>query len=269
MVDVWSLALIALGFPLGATRFRKYSKHLSIFLVYIDAPILGFWAGVELKAQLHSVLAPSLALLVAFIPIVLFRDDCPKRGAFAITSAFGNTIFLGIPATLALGGSVDSALVYAMVTTFIHYTLAAIISCKEGKARIQPFTVTFLLGLLLSTSNISLESIEWTKRIGAELSKLGLLLLGLNFNREVVRLSKDVMLIGLLKHVALPLLTLPIFLMSKDLTLLIESSMPPAFMNIALAMVYGYDVTLTTQAVITLTVLWIFPFAILSVLFHK
>ncbi len=269
MVDPWSLALLALGFPLGATRFRRYSKQLSAFLVYAVAPLLGFWAGVELKARPFATLAPLTTLPIVLFVALLYRNDCERRGAIAITSAFGNTIFLGIPATLALGGSIDSALVYSMVTTFIHYTIAALMSCRKGKVRIQPFTVAFLLGLALSSYKHVLAPFEWTKQLGANLSKLGLLLLGLNFEREMVRVNREVLEIGLLKHFLLPSLTFPFFYFSKDITLLIESSMPPAFMNIALAMVYGYDVMLTTRAVVTLTVLWSVPFAITAILFHK
>jgi predicted permease len=171
---------------------------------------------------------------------------------------------------LAVGGSVDAAVAYAMLTSLIHFTFASLYSCKGGSVafKIQPFTVTFFAGLALSPFARTLASILWTKHLAAQAAKLGLLILGLAFEPEHVKLDRDVLKVGLMKHLALPLFTLPFALMSHTKTLLVESSMPPAFMNIALAYVYDYDVALVTKSVITLTLLWIPPFVALSYFFH-
>jgi predicted permease len=102
--------------------------------------------------------------------------------------------------------------------------------------------------------------------MAAQLSKLGLLILGLSFEFEHLKLDSEVLKIGFLKHIALPVLTYPLAIVSAPKALLVESSMPPAFMNIALAYVYDYDAKLTTKAVITLTLLWIPAFLLVSFL---
>jgi predicted permease len=266
-LDPLSLTLLTLGFPLGRTPLKRVAKPLSAFLVYVVAPVLGFWAGLGLKGEFISALAP-----LAEVPILLIAyksfESCPKRGGAAITSAFGNTIFLGIPAVLAVGGSLDSAVTYSMVTTFIHYTSASLISCKKGKVQFQPFTVTFILGVMLSPYSQALSSYAWTKYLAAELSKLGLLILGLSFKFEYLKLDKEVIKIGFFKHLALPTLTLPFVLLGGGKAVLVESTMPPAFMNIALAYVYGFDVSLVTKTVITLTLVWLIFFVPISFFVH-
>ncbi len=266
-MDPVSIALLALGFPLGRTRARKAAKPLSVFLVYVVAPILGFWAGMSLRKEWVAAIAPTVEIPVFLIAYKSF-NECPKKGGAAITSAFGNTIFLGIPAVLAFGGSLDAAVTYSMVTTFIHYTSAAIFSCKKGKAQIQPFTFAFILGILMSPYSNALQQYTWTKWVAAELSKLGLLILGLSFEFEHLKLDNEVMKVGLFKHVLLPLLTAPFLLIKFDKALIVESSMPPAFMNIALAYVYGFDVSLVTKSVITLTLIWIIIAVPLSFVIH-
>ena len=264
-MDPVSLTLLFLGFPLGKTRARKIAKPLSIFLVYFVAPLLGFWAGLSLKNEIVAALAPIATIPTFFLAYKSFVE-CPRKGGTGIVSAFGNTIFLGIPAILSINGSLEAAVTYSMVTTFIHYSLAALVSCKKGKAQIQPFTFAFILGLILSPYSSLLNNYSWTKWLGAELSKLGLLILGLSFELEYLKLDKDVLKVGIFKHLVLPLLTLPFVVVSGNRAILVESTMPPAFMNIALAYVYGYDVGLVTKSVITLTLMWVIAFVPLSVI---
>ena len=268
-MDPLSLALLVLGFPLGRTRIKKLTKPLSKFLVYVVAPVLGFWAGLNARSTVVAFSAVLPELAVFYLARKAF-EGCEKKGGAAIVSAFGNTIFLGIPAVLSVGGSLDFAVAYAMLTTLIHYTLASLYSCKkDGFAfKVQPFTVAFFLGLVLSPFQSSLKGLLWTKEAAAEASKLGLLILGLAFEVEHLRLDSEVLKVGAFKHVLLPLLTLPFALLGGTKALLVESSMPPAFMNIALAYVYNYDVALVTKAVITLTLLWIPPFVLVSYLLH-
>ncbi len=256
-----------MGFPLGLTRLRRLAPYLSKFLVYVVAPILGFWAGLGIRRLWISVVA-TVPELVVFYLARSTAKGCDKKGAVGITSAFGNTIFLGIPVVIALSGNVDAAVVYAMVTTFIHYTLADLHACKKGSLKFQPFTLAFISGIILAPYKSMFISAEWTKGVAAQLSKLGLLILGMSFERKYMRLDREVFKIGFFKHVLLPILTLPLvfFLSSSEKILksiLVESTMPPAFMNIALAYVYGYDVALVTQSVITLTLLWLSFFALL------
>ncbi len=266
MLDPLSVALLILGFPLGRTRVKRYTTQLSKFLVYVVAPVLGFWAGLEIGKLWIAALA-TLPELAVFYLSRLTVEGCEKKGAIGITSAFGNTIFLGIPIVLSISGNVDAAVVYAMATTFIHYTLADVHACKKGKIKFQPFTVTFLIGILISGYKSLFMKYVWTKTLAAEMSKLGLLVLGLSFERQHLRLKKDVLRVGMFKHVLLPLLTLPFALLMSEVSsmksLISESSMPPAFMNIALAYVYGYDVDLVTASVITLTLLWLVAFTLL------
>ncbi|UXD22816.1 hypothetical protein IPA_08475 [Ignicoccus pacificus DSM 13166] len=266
-LDPVSLLLLGLGFPLGRTRARRIAKPLSIFLVYFVEPILGFWAGVSLKREYAAALAPLVEIPVALLALKLF-EDCPKKGGGAITSAFGNTIFLGIPAVLAINGNIDAAVTYAMVTTFIHFITASILSCKKGKAQFQPIAITFILGILLSPYSSLLKPFLWTKQLAANLAKLGLLILGLSFEFEHLKIDREVMKIGLLKHIALPMLTIPFTLLGGGKAIFVEASMPPAFMNIALAYVYGFDIKMVTKAVITLTLLWIVAFVPLSFFIH-
>ncbi|NPA85762.1 MAG: hypothetical protein GXO07_07185 [Crenarchaeota archaeon] len=268
-MDLLSLALLLLGFPLGRTRLRELAGPLSKFLIFVVEPVLGFWAGVNVRSTLVAFAAVLPEIPIFYAARALFRG-CSKKGAAGITAAFGNTIFLGIPAVLAVGGNVDAAVAYAMMTTLIHFTFASLYSCKKGSAliKVQPFTVTFLLGLLLSPFSEELSFIVWTKELAAEASRLGLLILGLAFEAEHLKLDGEVLRIGLLKHGLLPLLTLPFALTEHTKALIVESSMPPAFMNIALAYVYEYDVSMTTKAVITLTLLWVPFFVLFSFFFH-
>ncbi|ABU82272.1 Auxin Efflux Carrier [Ignicoccus hospitalis KIN4/I] len=264
-LDAVSLALLLLGFPLGRTRAKALAPPLSKFLVYAVAPVLGFWAGTHLESE---PLLP-LALVAEVITFYLARkafEGCEKKGAAGIVSAFGNTIFLGIPAVLAAGGSVSAAAAYAMLTTFVHYTLAALYSCKgRGKLfKLQPFTVTFLLGVLLGPFSQQLEGLRWTEALAAELSKLGLLILGLSFEFQYLRVDWEVLKVGAFKHLLLPALTLPVALLTEPKSIMLEASMPPAFMNIALAYAYGYDTKLVTKSVITLTLAWLPAFLSLA-----
>lgn len=265
-MDLASIALIAIGFPIGMTRLRKLAPILSKFLVYVVAPVLGFWAGLNLRGLWLAAVATLPELLVFYLSRLTVKS-CEEKGAIGITSAFGNTIFLGIPVVMALNGSVDVAVVYAMVTTFIHYTLADLHACKKGSLKFQPFTVAFILGIFFMPYRNLLVRFEWTKTIAAQLSKLGLLILGMSFEMKYLRVNKKVLQVGLFKHVLLPLFTLPFVIIASDAkmakSIVLESSMPPAFMNIALAYVYGYDTALVTQSVITLTLFWLTIFAIL------
>lgn len=262
-MDLISIALLIIGFPMGMTRLRKLAPPLSKFLVYVVAPILGFWAGLNLRGLWLAAIATLPELIVFYLSRLNVRK-CEEKGAIGITSAFGNTIFLGIPVVMALNGSVDVAVVYAMVTTFLHYTLAGLHACKKGSLKIQPFAIAFILGVLLMPYKSLLMSLTWTKTIAAQLSKLGLLILGMSFEMKYLRISKKVLRIGFFKHLVLPLLTLPFIMLAGNIkmakSIVLESSMPPAFMNIALAYVYGYDVALVTQSVITLTLLWLIAF---------
>ena len=162
---------MAIGFLMFRTKLisKEGSKALANLLLYVSLPcviIKSFSAqssGGTLEGLLYSLLAALILLLLAMgIGALLFRRD-PLAN---FSAAFSNAGFMGVPLiTAALGASAVfyTAGMVALLNIFQWtYGQNLIKGGKQGmpwvKTICNPLTVSFLIGLVLFVTDVSLPS---------------------------------------------------------------------------------------------------------------
>ncbi|KXG77248.1 hypothetical protein AN618_12770 [Fervidicola ferrireducens] len=208
-----------------------------------------------------------LSYVIAYLFAWVFKVDRNKRGTFAATFSFSNSIFVGLPMCQALfgDGAIPYSLMYYIASTFLWWTLGvygiardasekmeeAFFSLTTLKRIINPPILGFLTGLMLLFLNIKLPEFIFRsfKMVGDITTPLSLFYVGTvmyQMGREKFEFKKETLMVFLGRFFFAPVLVLVLssFIKIPDLmrnVFIIMSAMPVMVNTSILARVYGAD----------------------------
>ncbi|NJO02909.1 MAG: AEC family transporter [Bacteroidia bacterium] len=197
---------------------RAY-EGLNAFIIYISLPAISLRYVPEMQLSTQSlfpflmswlVLGAAAGFFYLLKPLLKYRRD--TMGCLILTCGLGNISFVGFPVVEALYGTeglkvavlVDQGAFLALST--VGVALAMIFSSGRVKARVlmrrvlsfPPF-IAFVIALLLSALGPLPETIQVVlERLGATLSPLALVSIGLQLSFKFRQISATHYLIGLL-----------------------------------------------------------------------
>lgn len=197
--------LVGIGALLRGTKVLKAedSQVLNRIITQIALPAFIFSAvyasdftfdalkGIAIGWSLLPVM-----LALGYLVCRLFKLSKPMTGAVLLCVAWGNTGFIGYPLTQAIFGDgyMVEAVFYDLFTTvasliIVGTPIAAYFGQADGKAphplkelATNPSFWALLLGLLLKLVNIPLPVIDWVDALGAVVSPLIMISVGLSLN---------------------------------------------------------------------------------------
>ncbi|MGE4282485.1 MAG: AEC family transporter, partial [Clostridia bacterium] len=189
-----------------------------------------------------------------------------RRGIFYGLSAFANTVFVGLPVTLALFGdkSIPFALLYYFANTSLFWTIGAYGIQQDGtseetsiftwttlKKIVSPPLIAFAIAVVLILSDIKLPSFiaNASKYMGNLSTPLSMIYLGIIISStglRGVKFDKDMLAVMLGRFLVTPLLVFSFlkFVPVTDLmrnVFIIQSAMPVLTQSAILAHSYNSD----------------------------
>ena len=224
----------------------------------------------KLLALAYGLLVPFLSMLLCcllgYLTARVLKVAPNRRGVFCTIFFCSNTVFIGIPVSMALFGDIGTPFVmlYIVVNAFFFWTLGNYLISTDGKmAEVKLFSVAsfknvlsppfiaFMVAVALILLNISLPDFATAtaKYLGGMTTPLSLLYIGVvlfGIDIRALRFNKDVIAILTGRFIAAPLLVLLVAsvfpippLMRK--VFVIQSAMPPMMLVAIIAKVYDAD----------------------------
>lgn len=270
-------------------------KDLSGILLYVGMPFLIFstmlQADIYSVSWVNILLCVALSIVVHLVGVGLgwlvnIKDKDKARKAVCIfSSTFSNCGFLGIPLTYVIVPAefLSEALLYAalynVVFNFLTWMVGSLLLADKAKASkksmikavLNPCTVGFLLSLPFVLTGVNLIEVEYVGSFIKHLSGLcvpvSMLVLGFrvaNIKFPNILKSKYVYKNAFVRLIAVPLITfaLAVLLMlipgvdtAFTTGIVVVASMPTAASAIAFAEKFEADSLLTSELVITSTVI--------------
>lgn len=301
------LLVMSIGFAL-----RKYGqvpadakKFVSNLITRITLPCLLATTFLrfdksELGNLLHVSLLPFCSIIATFIiawgTARIFRVNKAHLGLFCACSATSNTMYIGLPFSLAVFGeqSLPSVLIYYFANTIFFWTVGNYVVSGDPSSEKRPaptigdylrrFFAPPMLGLFCGLAILVLQApvpefiIRAARTLGTLTSPLGMLFIGFTLaevNLKTMPISRDVVLAVICRLLVSPMLMiclLPLFTVSALTAnvFIIQSALPALMMAPVLAAYYktdaqfaSLDVALTTviSAVSMPTLLLVFGYA--------
>ena len=245
---------------------------------YVSLPAFTFWnityliGADKLISIIYGISVPVIALLLNLIIAVLLSNvlDLPhgQRGVFRAVCLCSNTVFIGIPVTLALFGQegVPYALLYFLVNAVFFWTAGNYFISKDGNSNVahaklfsissmknilSPPLLALLFGVATLLFKISFPDflMNSLKYLGNMTIPLSLLFIGaviFGANLKDIRFSKDIAAVIITRFVIAPSLVLlvawfiPIPEIMKKV-FVIQSAMPAMIQVTIIAKVHGAD----------------------------
>ncbi|MDD5066874.1 MAG: AEC family transporter [bacterium] len=291
--------LSILGYLIFRNRFlKKYYQVLLFYTVDVSLPILIFHRMVfnltpELLRSLNYLMAISAGLVVLGIFIgklilKFFPVAAGKENLFCAILAFGNVGYLPLPLMEAILKGPD--LVQAQIYIFffiipfnlliwsigVPLSLNENISLKKFKFTLTMPFIFVVLSLALSPFVVKQWIPAWLgngmELVGSTVNPAIMVMLGgafSNFDLSHIQLSRDVILILLVKLVLFPLLAFPLVLFSSfpfilKLVLIIEAAVPPAVNLVIINKRYGNQKSGDNLTYILSSLVYTYLFSIFS-----
>ncbi|MDR3561094.1 MAG: AEC family transporter [Negativicutes bacterium] len=272
------MIMVAVGYLLaGRGWFDAACTRMIPRLVNLVAiPMLIIWNftsafdRAKLLALAYGLLVPFLSMLLCcllgYLTARVLKVAPNRRGVFCTIFFCSNTVFIGIPVSMALFGDIGTPFVmlYIVVNAFFFWTLGNYLISTDGKmAEVKLFSVAsfknvlsppfiaFMVAVALILLNISLPDFATAtaKYLGGMTTPLSLLYIGVvlfGIDIRALRFNKDVIAILAGRFIAAPLLVLLVAsvfpippLMRK--VFVIQSAMPPMMLVAIIAKVYDAD----------------------------
>ena len=251
--------------------------------VYLFRNIVTSFSREELLSLLSGVIVPVLSIFITFLfGLALTKLTAMPRkraGLFSSTIATSNTIFIGLPVSVALFGeaALPYVLLYFFANTAFFWTIGRyqislsggrapkkILSAATFKELMSPPLVGFLLGVLAVLTDIRLPRflMDGAGYLGSLTMPLAIIFLGLTLaSADLKNLApdRDIRLLLLGRFVVSPLTIILLTLIIKIPPLMAQvfiilSSLPTSTSAPLLALYYDADVKFAS-AVFTLTTL--------------
>ncbi|SHM09806.1 hypothetical protein SAMN05660826_00225 [Caldanaerovirga acetigignens] len=299
--------IIAVGYYLAKIRwFDERAADLFVKIVlYVSFPlnlvvnIISTLTKEELLNYARGLMIPFFSILllyfIAYILAVLFKVERSKRGVFAATFTFSNSIFVGLPLSQALFGeeAIPYSLIYYIPSTFLWWTLGAYGIAKdvskEGgesffslttlKRILNPPILGFIFGLILVIFEVSPPNFVFKsfKMIGDLTTPLSLFYVGTVMHlmgREKFEFNSEALLVFLGRFFFAPFLVVLLSILIKIPKLMrnvfiIMSAMPVMVNTSILARVYGADYEFAVSVISYTTLFSIVMMPILMILVEK
>ncbi len=289
LVDRFGLifGLIAIGFLLVKVKVvsAKDTKVLADIVILVATPALMFTSIIGSfdigsitdysVIFLAGVTKPLLLLVIAFLAARTMKLGRPKLGAFLCANAFPNTVFIGLPITVALYGNetVASVAVLDFAVTLVFWTIGLALLTDNVKWRgwgnllkavlNVPFVV-LIISLVLALAEVKPPSLllDIGEMIGQIAIPLSLLLIGMTmatFTRTSMNFDKSIGATLILRLIVSPLIMLlvlyylPIPILSKQI-LILQAGMPTMVSVAIVAQTYGKEHGYATSLVVASTI---------------
>ncbi|BES80507.1 AEC family transporter [Pyrodictium abyssi] len=266
---------------LGALATRRWGQAplasaVSRFLIAFSIPVLTWYTvavSMPRYSQLAGVAAVGIAYMVAGFVLAYAASrraaarlgwSCGRAAAVVLASVVQNSIFIPVPLALLMGRDVDHVMAYslsynlavAVAVPFVAGSCGGSVGVGRIIARYPPF-----YGLLAGIAAAPLLAghavppvVELARRIAAESTLLSFYLVGAGVAAAwPPRLGSGEAAVLAWRHLLSPLihvlLAVPLGLEGWGLeSVLLESVMPPATMNIVFARYYGLDERLVASS---------------------
>lgn len=288
LIERFSLifGLIAIGFLLVKLKVLsgKDTKVLADIVILVATPALMFTSVIgsfDLASIadysvmfLAGLLMPLFLIVIAYVAAKSMKIDRSKQGVFISATAFSNTVFIGLPITVALYGNeaVASVLMLDFGMTLVFWTIGLAVLTDnftwQGLGRLlktvlnAPF-VALIVTLILALLEVKPPSLllEMGEMIGQIAIPLSLLLIGMTmatFTRKSMRFDKTIGATLLMRLALSPLMMLlivyylPIPTISKQV-LTIQAGLPTMMSVAIVAQTYGKEHGYATSLVVATT----------------
>ncbi len=238
---------------------------------YMMSMLLASFTRDSLLQLVHGLPIPVLSMTIGYIlghlVARLIHVHPARRGIFSSVFFLSNTIFIGLPLTLALfdESAVPSVMVYYMANTTFFWVLVAhdiavdgqggiappLLSMKTLKSVISPPLLGFIFGVLFLLLGWTLPQpiLKAFKYIGGMTTPLAMIFIGIAISKyrwADIHLDREVVLAVLGRYVFSPLLVLalvpffPVPVLMKQVFVMLAAM--PAMTNTSIvAKYYGAD----------------------------
>lgn len=291
------LALVAVGVALRASGLLKSedARVLNTVIVYVALPALIFNAvhpaalGWDLAlVALVAWVAGAVGFALAYVAARLLRLPRPAAGGLMLTSALGNTGYIGYPVALGLLGSAGlvKAVFYDVFGTIallltVGLLVAAAFGASQQRPRILREFLTFppfvavLVALALKPVPVPDVVSSWLDLLAKVVVPLIMISLGLSLQpRAIGRYALPLTVVTAIKLLALPLVALVVgrVLLAHDPLALrlvvLQAGMPTMMLAVVFAVRFRLDVELTAAAALVTTGIAIVTIPALQALVH-
>lgn len=289
------LAFAAVGWALRAARLLDEgdARVVNAVIVYAGLPALIFRAVQPANLGWDLVLVAGVAWVVglvgfglAFVAARLLRMPRPAAGGLMLTSALGNTGYIGYPVALGLLGA--SGLVKAVFydvfgTVVLLLTVGILVAAAYGATEERPRIIreflTFppflavLAALALRSVPVPIVVNDWLDALAKVVVPLIMISLGLSLRpRAIGRNAVPLAAAMAVKLLALPLLALAVgkLVFAADPATLrlvvLEASMPSMMLSIVFGVRFRLDVELIAAAAMVTTLVSIVSIPLMQAL---
>jgi malate permease and related proteins len=284
------MIIVAIGYFLSFKGWfnEENAKLIPMLVSCISVPLLMIWNLTstfdkeKLLSLVYALGVPFLSMLlsclVGFLTAKLLKVAPNRQGVFCTIFFCSNTVFIGIPVSMALFGDVGTpyVMLYIIMNASMFWTVGNFLIGKDGKmSQIKLFSVASLknvfsppfIGFLTATTIILLgihlpDFIANTaKYLGGMSTPLSLIYIGVvmyGVKWKDISINKDVVGILAGRFIVSPLLVLLVAwfmplpsLMKK--VFVIQSAMPPMTLAAIMAKVYEADTEYATLLTATAT----------------
>ncbi|WAM34084.1 AEC family transporter [Caldicellulosiruptor morganii] len=270
--------------------FAKIVVNISLPL-YMIANLTSTFTKEELEHSARGLLIPFLSILLSYcVATVVARFANVKiyrRGLFAAIFSLSNSIFVGLPMSLALFGDVATpyTLLYYMANTTMWWTLGVYGIIRDNKSErhsvfsidtlkriFNPPLIGFLIGVVLVLLGIRLPKFAFDsfKMVGGLTTPLSIFCIGITMYEmgfKSFKFDRDSLLVFSGRFLITPFITwslshfIPVPKLMRDV-FIIMSAMPVMINSAIISRVYNGDYEFAT-AMITYSTLFsvvIMPF---------
>ena len=266
------LLFLLIGYILQKFLSKNYqhilANYLNKFVINISLPSLVFVYMVDLQVD-TSILLPIVTAWGAFLGatlIVLILSKVLQLSkaitiALIMTTAFGNSSFLGIPFTKAFFGDngIPYAIVYDQIGSFLILSTIGIVILSTYSSKVNsllsivikivtfPSFVAMILAFTLQSSQLPEELFALLKAAAATLTPVALIAIGLYLNLKIERNYKLPFVLALfIKLILIPIFVVIVFKifslngLSAKVSIF-ESAMAPMVSSSMLAIMYNVE----------------------------
>jgi len=284
------MIIVAIGYFLTFKGWfeEENAKLIPKLVNFVSLPLLMVWNLTsnfdkeKLLPLAYALLVPLLSMLlsclVGFFTAKLLKVAPNRQGVFCVLFFCSNTVFIGIPVSMALFGDVGTpyVMLYILVNAAFFWTVGNFLIGRDGKMSeikllslaslkniLSPPLIGFLTGTMIILMGIHLPDFaaNTAKYLGGMTTPLSLIYIGVvmfGVKWKDVRINKDVVAVLAGRFVVSPLLVLLVAwfiplpsLMRK--VFVIQSAMPPMMLVAIVAKVYEADTEYATLLTATAT----------------
>lgn len=275
-------AIVAVGAVLRLTTVlrREDSRPINALIIYVGLPAFIFRAvyGAQLRADLWGVVAIAwmvFAVMAGLAWLAARALKLPRQiaGAFIITTALGNTGYIGYPITQALlgGNGLPEAIFYDVFGTVVAFVFVGLLVAQRfgdsDEARVNPLRelVTFpavialVVALLLRPVAIPQLVSSGLELLANMVAPLIMLSVGLSLRFKTLgRAAAPLALLSVMRLVVAPVIALGAgsLLLGRGAPLnvaVLEAGMPSMMLTLVAGERFGLDTDFIASAILVTT----------------